>query len=84
MTQGEKKTVRKSSLDTLIDRLDEMYIKNGWKVPEWAEPDPTRNDSEDARAEASLTRLVSYALKSLGERIHKSLTSLYLMKFFTP
>ena len=43
MTQGEKKTVRKSSLDTLIDRLDEMYIKNGWKVPEWAEPDPTRH-----------------------------------------
>ena len=42
MTQDEKKTVRKSSLDTLIDRLDEMYIKNGWKVPEWAEPDPTR------------------------------------------
>ena len=43
MTQDEKKTVRKSSLDTLIDRLDEMYIKNGWKVPEWAEPDPTRH-----------------------------------------
>ena len=42
MTQDEKTVVRKSSLDTLIDRLDEMYIKNGWKVPEWAEPDPTR------------------------------------------
>ncbi len=43
MTQDEKTVVRKSSLDTLIDRLDEMYIKNGWKVPEWAEPDPTRH-----------------------------------------
>ena len=38
-----KRHDRKSSLDTLIDRLDEMYIKNGWKVPEWAEPDPTRH-----------------------------------------
>ena len=36
MTQDERK-------HTLIDRLDEMYIKNGWKVPEWAEPDPTRH-----------------------------------------
>ena len=43
MTQDEKTVVRKSSLDTLIGRLDEMYIKNGWKVPEWAEPDPTRH-----------------------------------------
>ena len=43
MTQDEKTVVRKSSLDTLIERLDEMYIKNGWKVPEWAEPDPTRH-----------------------------------------
>lgn len=37
------KQQRKSSLDTLIEELDEMYIKNGWKVPEWAEPDPTRH-----------------------------------------
>ena len=43
MTQDEKKLQRKSSLAALIDRLDEMYIKNGWKVPEWAEPDPTRH-----------------------------------------
>ena len=43
MTQEEKKSTRKSSLDTLIEELDEMYIKNGWKVPEWAEPDPTRH-----------------------------------------
>lgn len=43
MTQDEKKAVRKSSLDTLIDRLDEMYIKNGWKVPKWEKPDLTRH-----------------------------------------
>ena len=43
MTQEEKKSTRKSSLDTLIEELDEIYIKNGWKVPEWAEPDPTRH-----------------------------------------
>ena len=43
MTQDEKKSTRKSSLDTLIEELDEMYIKNGWKVPEWLEPDPTRH-----------------------------------------
>ena len=43
MTQEEKKSTRKSSLDTLIEELDEMYIKNGWKVPEWAEPAPTRH-----------------------------------------
>ena len=29
-------------------------------------------------------KLVFFALKSLGEDIHKSLTELYLMKFFTP
>ena len=49
MTQDERKPYRKSSLDTLIDRLDEMYIKNGWKVPEWAEPDPTRHRIEELR-----------------------------------
>ena len=43
MIQDEKQKKSLSSLDTLIDRLDEMYIKNGWKVPEWAEPDPTRH-----------------------------------------
>ena len=43
MTQEEKKSTRKSSLDTLIEELDEMYIKNGWKVPKWAKPDPTRH-----------------------------------------
>ena len=43
MTQDEKKPQRKSGLAALIDRLDEMYIKNGWKVPEWAEPDPNRH-----------------------------------------
>ena len=43
MTQDEKEVTRKSSLDTLIEELDEMYIKNGWKVPEWLEPDPTRH-----------------------------------------
>ena len=37
------KQQRKSSLDTLIEELDEMYIKNGWKVPKWAKPDPTRH-----------------------------------------
>lgn len=45
-----------------------------------ARPDSSQNNSADAKAEASLTRLVSYALKSLGERIHKSLTALYLLK----
>ena len=49
-----------------------------------ARPDSSQNDSEDARAEASLMKLVSFALKSLGEGIHKSLTELYLLKFFTP
>ena len=39
----KKKTVRKSGLAALIDRPDEMYIKNGWKVPKWAEPDPARH-----------------------------------------
>ena len=43
MIPKEKMTVKQLNLDTLIDRLDEMYIKNGWKVPEWAEPDPTRH-----------------------------------------
>lgn len=39
----KKKQQRQSGLDTLIDRLDEMYIKNGWKVPKWAEPALTRH-----------------------------------------
>ena len=43
MIPKEKMTVKQLNLVTLIDRLDEMYIKNGWKVPEWAEPDPTRH-----------------------------------------
>lgn len=45
-----------------------------------ARPDSSQNDSEDAKAEASLMKLVSYALKSLGERIHKSLTDCLLLK----
>lgn len=43
MIPKEKMAVKQLNLVTLIDRLDEMYIKNGWKVPEWAEPDPTRH-----------------------------------------
>ena len=43
MIPKEKMTVKQLNLVTLIDRLDEMFIKNGWKVPEWAEPDPTRH-----------------------------------------
>ena len=43
MIPKEKMTVKQLNLVTLIDRLDEMYIKNGWKVPEWAEPDSTRH-----------------------------------------
>ena len=44
MTQDEKKTVRKSSLDTLIDRLDEMFINAGLGGKSvQLEPDPTRH-----------------------------------------
>ena len=45
-----------------------------------ARPDSSQNDSEDAKAEASLMELVSFALKSLGEGIYKSLTELCLLK----
>ena len=60
MTQDEKKSTRKSSLDTLIEELDEMFINAGLGGKSvQLEPDPTRhrnssqNDSEDAKAEAS-------------------------------
>ena len=43
-------------------------------------PNSSQNDSEDAKAEASLMKLVSYALKSLDESIHKSLTDCLLLK----
>ena len=43
MTQDERKLQRKSSLDTLIDRLDEINTRLGLPKPEWGEPDPTRH-----------------------------------------
>ena len=44
MTQNEKKTVRKSSLDTLIEELDEMFINAGLGGKSvQLEPDPTRH-----------------------------------------
>ena len=44
MTQDEKKTVRKSSLDTLIEELDEMFINAGLGGKSvQLEPDPTRH-----------------------------------------
>ena len=53
MTQDERKPYRKSSLDTLIDRLDEMYIKKwleGSRVG-GARPDSSQNYSANAKAE---------------------------------
>ena len=44
MTQDERKPYRKSSLDTLIDRLDEMFINAGLGGKSvQLEPDPTRH-----------------------------------------
>ena len=43
MTQDERKPYRKSSLDTLIEELDEINTRLGLPKPEWGEPDPTRH-----------------------------------------
>ena len=44
MTQDEKKTVRKSSLDTLIERIDAKFIAAGLGGKSvQLEPDPTRH-----------------------------------------
>ena len=44
MTQDEKTVVRKSSLDTLIEELDEMFINAGLGGKSvQLEPDPTRH-----------------------------------------
>lgn len=44
MTQDEKKSTRKSSLDTLIEELDEMFINAGLGGKSvQLEPDPTRH-----------------------------------------
>ena len=43
MIQEEKKSTRKSSLDTLIEELDEINTRLGLPKPEWGEPDPTRH-----------------------------------------
>lgn len=45
-----------------------------------ARPDPSQNDSVDAKAEAGLIKLVSYALELLGEGTHKSLMGCLLLK----
>ena len=44
MTQDEKEVARKSSLDTLIEELDEMFINAGLGGKSvQLEPDPTRH-----------------------------------------
>ena len=44
MTQDEKEVTRKSSLDTLIEELDEMFINAGLGGKSvQLEPDPTRH-----------------------------------------
>ena len=39
----KKKFTRKSSLDTLIEELDEINTRLGLPKPVWGEPDPTRH-----------------------------------------
>lgn len=67
-----------------FDRGDRRIVYQRWLRREnenvGARSKPSQNNSEDAKAEESLTRLVSYALKSLGESIHKSLTDCLLLK----
>ena len=43
MTQDDKKFTRKSSLDTLIEELDEINTRLGLPKPVWGEPDPTHH-----------------------------------------
>ena len=74
---------RKKIKSGYFDRQTRRDVYKKWlegsQVGE-ARPDSSQNNSEDVRAEESLTRLVSYALKSLGESVHKSLTDCLLLK----
>ena len=43
MTQNEDQNKRKSKVDILIERLDAMFIRNGWELPVWVDPEPNQH-----------------------------------------
>ena len=43
MTQNKNSNEGKSKVDILIEELDEMYIRNGWELPVWKEPEPNHH-----------------------------------------
>ena len=43
MTQNGNESERKSNLDILIEELDAMFIRNGWELPVWEDPEPNHH-----------------------------------------